>query len=695
MPPPLDLPPYISARALIADALAALAPRERITVRDWTARHRFVRGAAAGQWDPSIAPYLEEPMAQFDAPGVEEIALVGPGRSGKTTVAENVLLKTVKADTAQIGWYANTDDVVKAYVKTGINPLLDDHACARAGGDLADSLSFKRFALGTEIQFLAATDASFRNKTFRYVIADEFDGYDPALGDARGLLNLRRATEGAAGRTLFVSHPDLAEGVHPTEWRRGIMSIYAASTRCTWWWPCPHCGAWSSPNPGTPRYMALDYPADAPLDQIAAATTLLCPHNGCLINDAARRVMNRQGRWLGTGEAIDAYGTITGTRRPNSVAGYWIVGPMSPFLLGGIGGLARARVEAERAVAAGEENADRTLRQVLTKQWGVPYTRPRGAAQLDADVLADRADDRLTLARVPEGVRFLITAIDIQADRFEILTRGFGAGWESWIVDHRRIAADPAHDLAAWERLLTEETTRTYPLADGSGRRMRVRAVGFDSAGMPGVTENAYESWKRLRARRVARLLGQVSRRDVWNLLPLKGAASRDGTRLRVDYPDTARKDRSTAARGEVPIGIFNANAFKDAVHAQLTMANPGELYVHIPAALRGPWPDQDRAGTPPHRWFAQVTAEQRDGQGRWDRKSAGAANEAWDLLVMTQAVAYLHASRVDWRRPPVWAAEWDSNTMVRTPDTGAPLQPEAPQTMLDARRNLDRKSVV
>jgi phage terminase large subunit GpA-like protein len=201
---------------------------------------------------------------------------------------------------------------------------------------------------------------------------------------------------------------------------------------------------------------------------------------------------------------------------------------------------------------------------------------------------------------------------------------------------------------------------------------MRVRAVGFDSAGEPGVTENAYETWKRLRARRVARLFGQVSRRDVWNLLPLKGSGTRDGTRLRIEYPDSARRDRSAAARGEVPLGIFAANAFKDAVHAQLAIANPGERYVHIPAALRGAWPDPSRVPAPPHRWFAQLTAEQRDAQGRWDRKASHAANEVWDLMVMTQVMAHLHASRIDWRKTPPWAAEWEHNTLVRTIEPSA-----------------------
>ena len=666
MPDPLDLPPYVSARALVADALDALLPRARITVRDWTARHRYVRGANAGLWDQTVAPYLEEPMEQFDAPGVEEIALVGPGRSGKTTLAENLLLKTVKSDAAPVGWYANTDDVVKAYVKTVINPLLDDHDCARAPGDTSDSLSFKRFLYGTTVEFLAATDASFRNKTFRLVVADEYDGYDPALGDARGLLNQRRATEGAAGRTVFVSHPDLAEGEHASEWRRGIMAIYAASTRCTWWWPCPHCGAWSSPNPGTARPMVLHYAADAPLDVIAAETRLLCPVNGCLIEDRHRRAMNRQGRWIGTGEAISQEGTLSGTRTPNAVVGYWIVGAMSPFLLGGIGGLARARVAAERAVAAHEENAERTLRAVMTKQWGIPYSLPRAVDQVTAVQLADRAEPGLQLGVVPAGVRFLTAFVDVQGNRFELLVRGWGEAGESWVIAADTIPAEPTTSASDWDLLMQRLLTASYPLADGSGRVMRIRGAGYDAYGAPGTTLHAYAAWRRWRVAGKLGLRGRIDGREAWNIIPTKGLGGPNAPPLSTVRPDTQRRDRHAAAGGTVPIAQFNANTFKDALASQLVTA-AGAFSVHIPAALRSP--------AEPHIWFEGLVAETRQPNRTW-KHSTAFRNEPTDLMVGTHVIAHLHGlAKLNWALPPAWAAPWEQNSMIGPPSsTGAPV---------------------
>ena len=122
------------------------------------------------------------------------------------------------------------------------------------------------------------------------------------------------------------------------------------------------------------------------------------------------------------------------------------------------------------------------------------------------------------------------------------------------------------------------------------------------------------------------------------------------------------------AARGDVPLGVFNPGIFKDGLRAQLARAEPGPPAVHIPERLRGPWPEYPRSLDPPHRWIEQLFAERRGADGRWHKVSTSARNEALDLMVMTHVMGHLHASRIDWRRPPAWAGEWHVNSMVRWP---------------------------
>lgn len=655
-------PPFYDARRLIAEVFsAAFLPPAPVSVADWAATKRWLSnpgGGYIGRWRHDMAPYLREPMEALNNPGFRTIVVVGPGQCGKSEIAVNWLGASIEGDPADMLWYLQTDDARRSFVETRINPFINEHEALRArrGRNASDnSQSLKRFR-SMAVEFLPATSSTMITRKAGRIVADEWDAYDENLGDVKALLDIRRQTFGSQSKLLAISHPDRAGGLAETRWKAGIMSLYRESDRRVGWWQCPECGAWSSPNPIAARHMALDWPAEAPLDEIAAAARLLCPVNGCVLDEAHRAQMRLTLRWVGRGQTIAEDGTIEGTLEPRDTAGFWIIGLMSGLIQGGMGALARAYVKAQReSLALGD---DTTLRQVVVKQHGLPYDPPRRVGQLEATELADRAEAALVFGRVPEGVRFLTAAIDVQASRFEVLVRGWGERFESWVVDHQVHPCEPAVDPAAWDTLLGTLLGRGWPLDDGSGRVMPLRALGYDSQGAPGVTQQAYDAWKRFRAKRQALLRGAVDGRHAWNLLPLRGMPSPNAPVLSVVYPDTARKDRRASAGGQVPTGQFNANRFKDDLAGQLAKNGGGAWSVHVPAKLRSP--------EPPHAWFEQLVAEDRSAAGKWDN-SRGGRNEALDLMVMTHVLARLHvAARMSWDRPPGWAAAWDKNTMIR-----------------------------
>jgi len=199
--------------------------------------------------------------------------------------------------------------------------------------------------------------------------------------------------------------------------------------------------------------------------------------------------------WVGHGQEISTEGEVTGDLVRSRTAGFWITGLMSPFVIGGVGSLAYDMAKAQRAFEATGDDKD--LRAVTVKRWGLPYQAKRVAGSLDAGALAARAEPGLRLGFVPEGVRFLTAAVDIQANRFELLVRGWGVNGESWVIDDRVIAADPATSLSDWDNLLISLEEAQYPLADGSGRCMKILSVGYDSGGQDGVTLQAYGAWRR------------------------------------------------------------------------------------------------------------------------------------------------------------------------------------------------------
>lgn len=682
---PSDPAPFVDPRALLADALDAFLPPERVSVTDYTAEHRWLDnrgGGYVGRWSHDEAPYLRGPMDALSSRDYLTVAVAGPGRSGKTAVAENWLLHSACADPVDMLWYEPTDDAVESYVKRVINPMIDLHdgLRTRLGRLPIDrSIHFKRFG-PMWVEFLAAAYSNLVGKSASRIVIDEYDACSDRDGDVYRLADVRRQSFGPESMVLAVSHPDRAEGLDPGQWHAGIMRLYAQSDRRTWWWPCPECNAWSSPAPTASRVMALHYDADAPLDEIADGARLLCPCCGALIEDKWRRAMNLDGRWIGTGEDIAEDGTVTGTRARRDIAGFWIVGVMSPFLLGGIGALARDMVAAEREAEASGDS--QPVRDVLAKRWGIPPRRDRRIGSIDASALADRAETTLTLGEVPDGVRFLTAAIDVQANRFEVLVRGWGVRGESWIVDVLRRPADPATEPDQWDALLRELLARSWPLAGDAGRGMKLRALGWDSGGEPGVTTQAYDAWRRLRAARLAVLHGRVSGRDAWSAIPLKGEGGANRGRLAVVYPDSARRDRRAGARGQVPLARFASDAFKDDLAGQLSRAESGPWAVHFPAALRSP--------SPPHAWFEQLTAETRQPNGTW-KASRGARNEATDLMVMTHALAHLHGiARIDWDRAPGWAEAWPRNTLIGATVAPNAASPAAASTTVPARTGAD-----
>jgi phage terminase large subunit GpA-like protein len=425
----------------------------------------------------------------------------------------------------------------------------------------------------------------------------------------------------------------------------------------------------------------------ATLDEVEASAHLLCPVNQCKVADKDRRKMNATGFWAGEGQVVAEDGTISGDLVKRKTAGFWIVGVMSPFLIGGIGGLARAKVKAERDYLISGE--DKTLRNVVTKQFGLPYTPPKALGSVSANELAERADQRLALGTIPEGVRFLTCSVDVQVGFFEWLIRGWGIGGESWVVDRGRILADPATNPNDWDKLPDRLFTQTWPLADKSGRMMGIRASCIDSGGAPGVTQQAYAAWSRWRRKKVVRHFGKVggpNGRDAFNIMLTKGASTFNAPKLSVVYPDTIRAANKAAGKGEIPVAVFNPNLFKDDLLGQLLVAEYGDWYVHFPAGASPGFPYGLRAeeDQPPHPWFEQLVAEARLPDGKWQLISASARNEALDLMVMAHVMAHLHGlNRIKWDRPPVWAADWDFNPMVRgaptTPPEGAPPAAAAP----------------
>lgn len=645
--------------------ISYLPAKERLTVSEFSEQNRWLfneGGGHVGKWDNSMVPYLIEPMDELDNYDVQTIAVVGPGQSGKTTVGENWLSRAVDRRPGNFLWYMQTDDSLEAYVKNRIDPMVKNHDFMRnaLGGKPKDnSIHFKNFTAMTA-EFLSATYSNLINKSAPYILADEIDAYPESIGNVLPLLNVRRQTFGKESKILITSHPDRARGLNPDkDWTDGVMGVFADSDRRIWYWECPHCKAWSSPCPLSDRYMALSYPDEpATLDEVQEQACLVCPVNGCVITDQERLQMNGNAQWVGTGQKIAIDGTVTGKRVIRATIGFWIVGVMSPFILGGIGALARAKAKAEREYEISGES--KTLKEVMVKQFGFPFVPPKALGSVTANELAARVEHDFELGTVPRGTRFLTAGVDIQNKYFDVLVRGWGKGGESWIIDQFRVDGFPATNPEDWDILINKLLKRVYDLQDFPAMGMPIRGIGYDISGAPGVSRQGYDAWARWKndtSDPLVRNYGMVNDKEAWSVIPTKGNALQQ-KKLTVTYPDTSGNKNRGASKGTVPVAVFQPNLFKDDLNGQLKKADDGPWYVHFQAALR--------SQNPPHLWFEQLVSETRDLKGRWEKINNSTRNEALDLMVINHVIAHLHGlSSINWDNPPVWAREWETNTFL------------------------------
>lgn len=635
----------------IADIFSALRPPQRVPPSEWATKTRKINnpGSYVGPWDNSIAPYLVEPMDEAVLRRYDTGALVGPGQCGKNACAENIALvhKVPKAP-GKVLWYMQTDEAIEAYVKQTINPLIDSHGeLSRRLGPLPvdNSLHFKRFDK-MSIEFLSATLANLISKNGQLIIADEIDAYLKSLGDVKKQLDIRRQIYGANSYLMAMSHPDAATGIDPDRhWLDGIMRWYKDSTQGRWYWPCPICGKHSSPNPGAKWLMEVVYPAgtDVPLDEVARAARLLCPHEGCQIEDLHRGAMNHpHGKWVHIGQDISVKGKLEGEpTRATSTKGWWIMGCMSPFIRGGIGGLARERVEAERAAAIDGDYS--TVKQVMSKMWAWPY-QMKSAKHVPIDAVLLKSREDYPLGFIPDGVRFILVAVDTQGDRFVVQVEGYGVDLERWVIDrfdilqpklahgvHQR-KLSPATYAEDWDVLADELLNCAWAFGSDLEHGLRARLIVFDAFGEDGVTDNAYSFWLRMKEQ------GAGDR-----IRALKGEPG-FGNKARVieSFLDADKKDKYTAVRGEVPVLRMKVDPLKDSVASGLRREHRGARYINFPKDL-------------PQSFYDEYTAEER-GKSGWVKIRT--RNESLDLSAYTLGAAlYLGADGIDWvNRPPVWA---------------------------------------
>ena len=682
---------YASAASIRRDVAALLKPPRRVQISEAVAETMRVQGPSGSwiPWDREITPYMIEPLDLLNSREFDAEIFVGPARTGKTqALIDGWVAYDIKNDPSDFLVVQISQDKAAEYSKKRIDRMITrspDLIGCLSPRHHDNNIHDKIFRAGNYLKLGWPSKNILASTDYRRVAITDYDRIAPDVdgeGEAFWLGKKRTQVFMSRGMTLAESSPGFE--VTDIDWRedpnephaappsKGVLSLYNLGDRRVLYWQCPECDQYF---PARFEYLTWN---ERETDILAASEQVCCICPRCGVADippSLKDQMIQSSRWPKEGQSVDKHGEYQGDGRRSRIASFWMEGPAAAFQSWG---------QLVYNYLAAEADYDRTgnqekLKTTTNVDQGRPYQFRRSQNKRSPERLKERISPDIVKRTVPDGVRFLIAAVDVQGGkdrRFVVQVHGFGEGLESWVIDRYNIKKSdrkdsdgntlqthPGANPEDWDLLEKYILDRGYPLADDSGREMPIKMLAVDHGGESGVSENAYKFYRRMNRN------GKAKR-----VMLVKGGSHSQLDKVKASFPDnTKRKDRKVKAKGDVPLHLLAVNKLKDWASNLLEREDVGEGYVHFNSWL-GDW------------FYEELTYEERDPAGKWDKPGNG-ANEAWDLFVYSLAACVLlKADRMNWDSPHSWAKPWDENPNIIDPN-------DTPKTQISrpARRSRIR----
>ena len=568
--------PTETQRAVLAALVAGLQPLRADPPQPlsvWAAENFKLSAESShtqGKW--TAYPFQAGWMDAFSNDAIEEVNVRKSKRVGYTkTLVAFIAYNAAHRRRKQALWQP-TDDDRDSFVKSEVDPMLRDvkamHPVLLKGKE--DTLKLKQF-MGSVLHTLGGKAArAFRRITVAVAMLDEASAFDlvveksiDPIEGARGRL------EGAAYPKLIVGSTPRVKGIDHIETREAnadaVMRFHIV---------CPHCQA-EHPLFWGGKDVAHGLKGGG-MGGDTGPVRHVCPHcHGSISQGDYLRVWDA-GVWVSAcgdyrygadGVWRDAHDQPR--QAPRHVA-FHIWAAYSPQRTWG--DIVREFLEAKRKAAEGQNGPLITfINETLAELWEETFEKA------DEHVLARRAEPYKRFT-VPMGGLVLVCGIDVQDDRFEVVTWAIGRGEEMWCVDYSVLYANPAVELE-WEEKLDAYLDKQFQHA--SGQVLRIEAAAVDTGGH--FTHQAYNYCRLRERRRVFAVRGDSQPSKM-----VKGKA----TIQDVNW-------RGKVLKRGVRLWYVGTDTAKDLLFGRLQVNKPGPGYVHFSSEL-------------PASFYPGLTAESR-----------------------------------------------------------------------------------
>ena len=550
------------------EALCAVQP---MTLSQWASKHFFLSPESShkqGQWQ--AYPFQTAWMDWFSSDDIEEVTLRKSKRVGYTkTLVAFIAYNAAHRRRKQALWQP-TDDDRDSFVKSEIDPMLRDVAALRPVlyGVKESTLKLKQF-LGSVLHTLGGKAArAYRRITVAVSMLDEVDAFDQKIEKSLDpITGARGRLEGAPFPKLIAGTTPRTKGLSHIEYREqnadAAMRFHIACPHChvehrlLWGGKdCAHGMKWDGADPETVRHV--------------------CPHCHGSITQADYLRLWTAGEWVSTcgqyrygtdGQWVDGDGNPRSAPRHVAAHIWAAYSPQRAWV-----DIVREFIEANTKAKAGETGPlEGFVNETLGELWEEKFE------QADEHALSRRAEQYRRFT-VPLGGLVLVFGVDVQDNRFEVVTWAIGRGEEMWCVDYSSIPANPA-DEREWSDKLDPYLDLIFQHQAGQG--MKIEAAAIDTGGH--FTHQAYNYCRLRERRRVFAVRGDP--------LPSKMIKGR-ATVQDVNW-------RGKVLKRGVRLWYVGTDTAKDLIYGRLMVTQPGPGYVHFTKDL-------------PPEFYHQLTAESR-----------------------------------------------------------------------------------
>lgn len=482
----------------VADALTQWAPPPKIKLADWIEANIVLPAdVSATPGAMTLFSYQRGICEAVDDPAISRVTFVKPVRIGATMLITGIIAAYVKNDPCNILALQPTLDDCRDYVTGTIEPTF------AASPELArvftrekvkrDTILSRRFPGGSFKCVAAASPRNLRRHTIRILVMDEVDAYEPsAEGSATAL---------AEKRTLSFPNRLIFQASTPTNLETSnILKAYGESDQRIFELPCPHCGEHFEPT-----WKHVHWEKDSNGEHLPHTAHMVCPANGCVIDESSKPGMVESGRWRAT--------------RPH-VKGH--AGFKTSALISTLTNASWSEIVREFLAAKNDPDLLRVWTNTLM---GEAWIDKAGEGLSDSE-LQGRAEP-CGLQSIPADVLVLTAGVDVQDDRLEVVTLGHTTG-AMIALAYETVHGPPTSD-ETWKEL-DDLLKRRFPHGLGG-------SLGYDAAGVDSGSGSHADIVYRFTRPRFNRRV--VATKGAGGMIPLIDRSSKPG--LYIIGADTAK----------------------------------------------------------------------------------------------------------------------------------------------------------